>query len=63
MHKQDMNAVAERFIKDQFAIMRKHGKAPRLDSEQYARLIADTSRTLTGLAHKPESPKISRVTR
>lgn len=37
--------LAERFIRDQFAIMRKYGPAPRLTADQRKDLIAATQRT------------------
>lgn len=53
MHK-DLRAVAEKFLRDQFAIMKKYGDAPTLDAKQYKKLVDETSRTFEML----NSPKV-----
>jgi hypothetical protein len=46
----DPNILAEKFLKDQIRIMKKHGKEPKLGAEQYQKLLEDTQRAFRGLA-------------
>jgi hypothetical protein len=41
--------IAERFIRDQFAIMEKHGGAPKLSAERYKKLLSTTRRSFEAL--------------
>ena len=41
--------IAEKFIRDQIRIMKKHGASPKLDGEQYRKLVSDTERKFRGL--------------
>jgi hypothetical protein len=41
--------IAERFIKDQFAIMKKHGGEPKLTAERYRALLSATERSFNSL--------------
>jgi hypothetical protein len=45
----DDRAMAEKFLQDQFAIMKKYGSAPKLDRDRYEQAISDTQRTLRAL--------------
>jgi hypothetical protein len=55
MLKPSSKNVAEAFIKDQFAIMKKYGTAPKLSAKAYKTLLAKTSRSFAAL--KPTSPR------
>lgn len=52
--RRDAHSVAERFIRDQFKIMKKHGGTPKLDEDEYRRLVTDAEKTFQMLA--PENP-------
>jgi hypothetical protein len=42
---EDLHSLAEQFIADQLAIMRKYGSDPKLDEERYEKVVKDTERT------------------
>jgi len=51
-------AVAEKFIRSQFKIMKKHGSMPKLDAEQYRRVVVAAQKTFQSLgANAPARPK------
>jgi hypothetical protein len=55
--------IAEKFIKDQFAIMEKYGRAPKLSADRYKKLLSATRRSFDSLkasAEKPEGVRRSR---
>jgi hypothetical protein len=41
----DLHSLAEQFIRDQLAIMRKYGSDPKLDKGRYEKVAKDTERT------------------
>lgn len=45
MSKENLKKVAEQYIKDQFKIMAKHGKAPKLNQEQYREVVTSARRS------------------
>ena len=49
MSKPSSRTVAEEFIKDQIAIMKKYGSAPKLSAKAYKTLVAKTSRSFEAL--------------
>ena len=55
----DPNILAERFIKDQIKIMKKHGKGPTLGTEEYKKLVEDTQRTFRTLMVPQKAAKAS----
>jgi hypothetical protein len=42
---EDLHSLAEQFIRDQLAIIKKYGKQPKLDEERYDKIVRDTERT------------------
>ena len=50
-------AIAEDFIRDQFAIMKRFGKEPQLSDEQRQKLVAATTRSFESLRPRPERQK------
>ena len=42
-------AIAERFIKDQFAIMKKYGSEPKLSPVERKKLVAETMKSFESL--------------
>lgn len=41
--------MAEKFVREQIAIMKKHGSAPRLDAERRREFVASVQRTFETL--------------
>jgi len=37
--------LADKFLRDEFRIMEKHGGAPQLDPQQYEKLLSDTQKS------------------
>lgn len=50
----DLRALADRFLKDQIRIMKKHGNGPKLGHEEYQKLLEDTRRAFSNLSEKRE---------
>lgn len=49
--------IAREFIRDQMDIMRKHGKAPKLNAEKMKKLLADTEASFAALRNVPTSKR------
>lgn len=45
----DPRDLAEQFIRDQLAIMKKYGKEPVLDRERYEKVVRATERTFKAM--------------
>jgi hypothetical protein len=50
MTKADQRTMAERFLNEQFAIMKKYGGEPRVDHDRYERAVSETQRTFRSLS-------------
>jgi hypothetical protein len=51
MEKDDHRLMAERFMRDQFAIMKKFGAEPKIDPARYEQAVSGTQRTLERFTH------------
>jgi hypothetical protein len=49
MKNDDHRSMAERFMRDQVAIMKKFGPAPKIDRDRYEQAISETQRTFRAL--------------
>jgi hypothetical protein len=45
----DLYTFAQKFVQDQFAIMKKYGEEPKLDSQRYEAAVRETQRTFKGM--------------
>ena len=54
--------IAEKYVKDQIRIMKKHGSDPGLDKDQYQRLVTDVENSFRKLGAE-EAPVRTRTTR
>jgi hypothetical protein len=52
--------MAERFMRDQVAIMKKFGPVPRIDRDRYEQAITETQRALRALCPSRTALGISR---
>jgi hypothetical protein len=52
-------AIAERFLRDQFAIMKKYGGEPKLSPSARKRLVADTMKSFESLRPDLANPVTS----
>jgi hypothetical protein len=57
---EDTRHVAEKFIRDQFKIMEKHGSAPKLGTKEYRKLITTTQKTFQALRENSSRENSSR---
>lgn len=45
--------IAERFLRDQIRIMKKHGSAPKLSSTAFKTLVTETQKSFESLRRAP----------
>jgi hypothetical protein len=55
--KKDLHAFAERYMRDQVAIMKKHGSAPSIGSDRFDAAVRSTQRAFEGLASATSKAK------
>jgi hypothetical protein len=62
MTKKNLKTVAEEYLKDQFAIMEKHGGGPKISRERYRELVINTESRFAALRPRNDSGRSTKQT-